>query len=604
MRMSVSAILISLWCALLMHPLYADSTPVEGVYFTNGISCLIDVEPTFWSYKPRILYGGNRYGKPVKIIAKSQGIIIIYEEPPFIVGHEEYLRRTALFLEPSPMFSGDWDLAGISSLGDNKNKEKELIRYKIPLKKPIPSYMRRVKDERIIEYFRQLAALKTTMKSDFDAAFGIWRDSPRDFWARAIYLDALIRNEKWDEAAQTNAFWRADFEKSPNPFIVQIPQKIEMCIAYHRLSSEGQNAWYYLRQMLDAKQKESFESLLEKAAACKGCVLKIYPLTIGELPGPNLMGFVISTKLLGVESDFAMIKGDNKRALHLLTLTYRLSQFISGRTSLIDNIIGMAIKSITCRGMQVYLLNACKTPEDIKGFFDVLSELKKVDVTLSSKDYRFWEVPDYDYIPEPVNLDWGETEIRWNVAEINSRLLMSAAAARYNFLKNGQFPKEPSEFAPLLPDGLPLDLFSDKPLKLIAEKDPFVIYSIGPDKTDDHAAFAYDPTNGTISPGDVFIEIPKQPRYPFPPKGQLATTKEGIMRQFPNGLPGDPFHDDERNARLSITDETPARIISFGPNADSSRVKDGKGLLPLEPQYDPTNGTISPGDLIMETGKE
>lgn len=603
MRLSLSAVLLSLWCALLMHPLYADSTPVEGVYFTNGISCLIDVKPTFWSYKPRILYGGSRYGMPVKIIAKSQGIIIIYEEPPFIVGHEEYLRRTALFLEPSPMFSGDWDLAGIS-MGDNKTNEKKLVRDKIPLKKPIPSYMRRVKDKRIIEYFRQLAALKTTMKSDLDAAFGIWRDSPRDFWARAIYLDALIRNEKWDEAAQINARWRANLEKSPNPFIVQVPKNIDQCIAYHRLSSEGQNAWDYLRQILDSKRKESFESLLEKATACKGCVLKIYPLTIGDDPGLNYMGFNESTRVLLVEAEFAMMKGDNKRALHLLTLTYRLSQFISGRTRLIDNLIGSAMKFITCRGMRVYLLNACKTPKDISGFFDVLSELKKVDDTLSSKDYRFWEAPDYDYIPERANLDnWEEVEIRWNVTEINSRLLMAGAAARYNFLKNGQFPEELSEFALLLPDGLPLDPFSDKPLKFIAEKDPFVIYSIGPDETDDHAAFAYDPTNGTISPGDVFIEIPKQPRYPFPPKGQLATTKEGLMKQFPNGLPPDPFHD-ERNAPLSITDETPARIISFGPNTDSSRIREGKGLLPLEPQYDPTNGTTSRGDLIMETGKE
>ncbi|MCX6998954.1 MAG: hypothetical protein NT106_01440, partial [Candidatus Sumerlaeota bacterium] len=108
-------------------------------------------------------------------------------------------------------------------------------------------------------------------------------------------------------------------------------------------------------------------------------------------------------------------------------------------------------------------------------------------------------------------------------------------------------------------------------------------------------------TNGTISPGDVFIEIPRKPRYPFPPKGQLATTKEGLLKQFPNDLPPDNFHD-VKGAPLSITDTVPAKIISFGPDTDSARVRsDGTGLLPLQPAYDPTNGTVSPGDLILNT---
>jgi hypothetical protein len=197
--------------------------------------------------------------------------------------------------------------------------------------------------------------------------------------------------------------------------------------------------------------------------------------------------------------------------------------------------------------------------------------------------------------------NYSEVIARWDTAEAKSRLLLAGAAARHNFLKTGAFPHEASDFVPLLPDRLPQDPFTGTPLRFIANRDPFVVYSVGPDKRDDKAAFLYDPTNGTFSPGDVFIEIPRKPRYPFPPKGQLATTKEGLLKQFPNNLPPDIFHD-VKGAPLSITDTIPAKIVSFGPDTDSSRVRpDGTGLLPLQPAYDPTNGTISRGDLILNT---
>ena len=67
--------------------------------------------------------------------------------------------------------------------------------------------------------------------------------------------------------------------------------------------------------------------------------------------------------------------------------------------------------------------------------------------------------------------------------------------------------KEPERIEELIPDYLPeapFDIFS-KNRSPYREK-PFY-YSIGPDGVDQKGARLYDPTNGTISAGDVFLTM-------------------------------------------------------------------------------------------------
>jgi hypothetical protein len=472
----------------------------------------------------------------------------------------------------------------------------------VTLKTPLSSYLHRVNDRRIAEYYATISN-KDGYKSDLSKATALLKDFPDDPYIRVIYIDALMRNEKWDELAEKHNLWRSDLEKAGNPLLSRIPRFIERGIASHRLSAEHQNAADYLCLSGGKDLKESTESLMEKVFACRGYILPVLPPTMGFEPQiPNFLSGQVQTRVLRTEAVFAMLKGDNERALHILNMTYRVGQIFCGRTSLINTLIGIALKSITCGGMEIYLANACRTPEEVKTFFDTLRTLRVTDETFHWDDYKYFNNPLCEATDEAgMGPNYSEVKARWDVAEVKSRLLLAGAAARYNFLKTGEFPREASGFAPLLPEGLPQDPFTGTPLRFIANRDPFVVYSVGPDKEDDKAAFLYDPTNGTISPGDVFIEIPQKPRYPFPLKGQLATTKEGILKQFPNNLPPDNFHD-VRGAPLSITDTLPAKIISFGPDTDSARVKpDGTGLLPLQPVYDPTNGTVSAGDLILDT---
>lgn len=52
-----------------------------------------------------------------------------------------------------------------------------------------------------------------------------------------------------------------------------------------------------------------------------------------------------------------------------------------------------------------------------------------------------------------------------------------------------------------------VDPFSGKPLKRIHGAGDVTIYSVGPDREDQHATIAYDPTNGTRSAGDIMIRV-------------------------------------------------------------------------------------------------
>ena len=121
-----------------------------------------------------------------------------------------------------------------------------------------------------------------------------------------------------------------------------------------------------------------------------------------------------------------------------------------------------------------------------------------------------------------------------------------------------------------------------------------VCYSLGPDRLDDQGAITYDPTNGTVSRGDLTLELPRTRRYPFPRTCATANTREELLAQFPSGLPPDPFAD-RRTKPLGVSNTTPVYVYSYGPDTDE-RVK---GLIHPQLMYDPTNGTSSAGDLWM-----
>ena len=88
------------------------------------------------------------------------------------------------------------------------------------------------------------------------------------------------------------------------------------------------------------------------------------------------------------------------------------------------------------------------------------------------------------------------------------QLVRMATAAKYRFFVEKSFPGIAEEFAPLLPKGPPQDPFGLEPLKFLSDPQSFTCYSIGPNEHDNRASVSYDLTNGTVSGGDIILEIP------------------------------------------------------------------------------------------------
>jgi hypothetical protein len=101
--------------------------------------------------------------------------------------------------------------------------------------------------------------------------------------------------------------------------------------------------------------------------------------------------------------------------------------------------------------------------------------------------------------------NFGEARTREKVALAKYDLLRLFTANKLYFLEHH---KEPERMEDLVPEYIP-ELLIDP----FTEKEPFrkesFFYSIGPDKIDQKGAVPYDPTNGTVSPGDIYFISPK-----------------------------------------------------------------------------------------------
>jgi hypothetical protein len=314
-----------------------------------------------------------------------------------------------------------------------------------------------------------------------------------------------------------------------------------------------------------------------------------------------------------------------------------------------------------------YALNACETPEEYQQCWAMLERLRLTPGQADASHLFDGEnSPLFNQMTGEGMFSANHQEVftRQKTSDTKFQLLRAATAARYHQMTKGAWPRSAAEFAPLLDQGLPKDVFVttttlspgavQDALRFTRLADGFAVYSVGPDERDNGATLDYDPTNGTLSAGDLAIRIPKERKYPFPRGGVHAANAQELLKQFPDGLPADPFAD-VKGRPLGMIDATmtqPLVIFSFGPDCDEAQAYPG-GAIPkvngsptgqpprgrdlqavfdygpsprpeglgtggpatptmsasgryqraLQPFYDPTNGTTSKGDLYMEVHK-
>lgn len=500
--------------------------------------------------------------------------------------------------EPSHVLRGGWDLVEISSRRPTTGRpafEQKVFRTK----RPLPC-LYRLDDRRVVEYF-DLRYKDKKPEAAFKRVQPLLKDHPDDLHVRALYMAGAAYKEDIEEVGRRLEEWESDFRTNKNLYLIGIFQTLKLWHRARQLSAAGDNAYDFCRRVLGtetdlATRMRLFPQMLHYKAYL---VPRLPEVGVDSLV-PKLLEIQVSTKVNAVMAILMMIQGKREEPLHLLAATFRLGQWMSKGGILVERLIGIACASIASWPMGIYALNCCETQAEFEQLWRILSELEK-DQAPNRLDDLLQMDPTLDlYAREEAPSNAEETVIRMNITDSRFELLRMGTAAKYRFLTNGDFPKTTVEFAPLLPDGPPKDRFTDGPLQFRLTTDSLICYSVGPDKRDDLAAVEYDPTNGTVSAGDIALRVPREREYPFARGDVRAASIADLMRQFPNGLPPDPF----ATTKWKGLGTTPTAvggfyIYSYGPNVDQFKGPYyGKDHV-LEVQYDPTNGIVSAGDIFI-----
>ena len=642
-----------------------------------------------------------RAGRLVLFQRQTMDAPIFYGKPTL-----HWVIALSLTLEPSPSVPGDWDLldaqirqTASTPLGFYFSKDfrdhihqgtwlddfveftpwpRTVGHYALkPGVAPLRSFLHRVDDPRLADYYH--ARLNG---EDEKIALGFLRElsgkRPDDVYLlpHRVELEAAT-----GQVAQAERYWQAWEKASRNlsdPLLGRVAQMAWKRLSLARLNQAHPNLMNYFELSKFDSNTLAWKTKLDLAArlqwykeflgadqlmtADQPIVPSAKTIITGN-PIPNFLDLQTQAKVNRVLATFDMIRGQRAESLDLLAASYRMGQSLNADGGLISRLIGIAIRAISNAGLVAYALNACETPEEIKECWAMLERLRLTPG--QEGESHLFDGENSALFSQMVgggrfSENYLEAFTRQKVSDTKFQLLRAATAARYHQMTQGDWPRSAAEFAPLLGAGLPKDDFATSTSQRAAQgalrftrlADAFAVYSVGPDERDDGATLDYDPTNGTISAGDLAIRIPKDRQYPFPRGGVHAANAQALLKQFPDGLPVDPFAD-LKNRPLGIIDATttqPLVVFSYGPDCDEAEAYPG-GAIPkpngsptgqpprgcdlqavfeygpsppaqglgssgpasplpmpasgryqraLEPFYDPTNGTTSKGDLFME----
>ncbi len=308
--------------------------------------------------------------------------------------------------------------------------------------------------------------------------------------------------------------------------------------------------------------------------------------SIGNSGGTSsLLNWQVASKVMRVRADMAAISGDFEAAVDWIFPVHRASMVLVRESpNSIETLIGIACGDIAIGGMENLFLNL-PTATDVEELWPRLNAAAALHLAITAPKSFSMEAK-----ASGVVRNMEEMSVRHDVARAKMAALRSGAASWHHYLVSGRFPTAGENPGELMPGGIDADPFG-KRLQMAEIEGGLAIYSVGPDRKDNRASVEYDPTNGTVSGGDIRVRLFRDRKYPLKREPDLSTA-DAIHMQFPNGLPPDPFAD-SRGRGYSLSDESPANIWSFGPDTDE---RDG-GTVP-EVDYDPTNGIISSGDIV------
>lgn len=522
---------------------------------------------------------------------------LILKYPPYSLSVGKDNNDISTIFVPSQNIKGDWDSVYIMDCN---------------VQKPAPSMLHKVKDKRIYEYFVKVKSYisdytdkDTVLKKQIDYAKSadiakrLIKDYPEDYFIRTIYYDSLLRNRDFKTLQEDLEKHKNFYLRSDNLIFERIFSKCQRAIYANELSEAGINSYDHIAKIISREV-----SLNEKLKLLPG-ILKFNEYaekrySILDTAVMNFLDVQVSSKVFVIMAYFKMLQGEREEACSYLLGTYNLGNLLGQADNIISQLIGIAVRAIALKGLEIYGLNCCETTDELKLLLQKLNDCNsnlvddKRALKLIMADSPFGGDDGFIF-----GNHFSDYLIRKKTTDSKLQSLRCAIAAKQYFLNKKSFPANDEDIASLIDRGIPKDPFGTTPIRYILQDNVFKTYSIGPDEQDDGAAFAYDPTNGTISTGDIFIQVPSEREFPFPKNGLKAVSYKDVIEKFPNGLPPDGFAD-TKGKSLGITKSKPVIIYSYGPDTDEYKVREiGDNFIP-QIHYDPTNGSVSYGDLFIE----
>jgi hypothetical protein len=465
-----------------------------------------------------------------------------------------------------------------------------------PLTRPVP-YLHRLDDPLVVEYF-DLQIRSRDPAAAFDKAKLLLKRHPDDPYVHSLYLNSAARANDTSEVARRWDQWKPDTQNPDDPCLAYEYRQVGQWLRARQLSAAGRNAYdFCLRTFGDQVDLPTrlrlFPTVFDMEAYMPDRLSGI-----GTTGQSHFLSMHITAKVAQVVATLEMLEGKRTESLALLGAVFRLGQLMTECGYGIDGLIGVELKRLASKGMEIYALNCCDNEADFRELWEMLERLEKRQKPFDARDLIRNERDFRDIIPGGYYLhDSLGRGRRAGAADAEFELLRMATAAKYRLVTQGDFPTSSSGFAPLLSQGPPNDPFADGPLRFVLTTGPLICYSIGPDKKDNRATIEYDPMNRTTSAGDISVKVPRVRQYPFARGGVRAASVEDLLRQFPNGLPPDPFATTRgRGLGTTTTAEGDVCIYSYGPNEDEPAPSQPHVV---EVQYDPTNGVTSAGDLFI-----
>jgi len=529
------------------------------------------------------------------------------------------------------------------------------IRMKLdPTKAPVQSFLHRINDPRLVSYFRARRSgdVSPAALEESRSLFAEHKDDPY------MAVHAIDTEAQFGQVAKADALikeWRKRLEETEDPFLRQAAEIAFKSVATAKGLPEGRDMRALLFQLNGTER-----TLEERLELLKGLWKEdllpetTFPLTpthedlVAISFCPNYLEIQFLGNIVNTLAYLNLIQGDRSEAISQLASAYRLGQAMNSDGALIQRLIGMRIRMNAIDGLETFVLNACETEENREDIWVTLEKLDKSQKRQTIENLRAGEFPHINSIMEldggTVHFSSSHPSTRNSRADARFQVLRAAMVAKHHHHITGSYPRSASDFVALLPDGLPNDPFSyfEESLRIAGgESETFRVYSVGPDDTDDLGLVRYDPTNGTLSAGDVVVSMPCERQYPFLQAGLIAQDATGVSEAFPAGFPDDFFQLRGRGG-LSIYDsgpDSPVKIFGFGPampdqyEFSNSVLYNRPELEPLSgplegrfqfffqkepvpgrpsnlpyftlgPYYDPTNGAQSDGHLFIEIPRQ